>query len=265
MLPIFFLAFAFICHLPKTAAVPSRSLQYYDADSELDVKTIKEWYDMVKTPLDEETSLDELKKEASEAGKRGSVMNEFLRRAIKFNSCDKVPDLTRAECLVVTMYTAGNSETPFHSEYNAASINKEWQPYKVYTTLFMSALQKLARIYPIPKDTILYRGINYTPERPSAKHLFLKRFSSTSLNLKTAQEFAGSEGMILEFHPPHSRYAARVNKLSALFHEDEVILPPFIAFDLLNADGSDSHFKFETSEVQVLLPPIPSRKASCGF
>jgi hypothetical protein len=277
MLPIFFLAFALVCQLQTTAAqpVPSRRpLDYYDADSKLDVNALKEWYDMVKTPLDEETSLQQLEKEALEANKIDSidsVMYWYLGKAKTSKQCLKsyrdvsVPGVSEAECLAVVMYTLGDSPTPFYSQYNAASINKEWQPYKVYTTLLMSAIQKMTKIDPIPPERALYRGIKFTAERPNAERIFLKAFSSTSLDLKVAQEFAEPKGMILEFQPPHSRYAARVRKLSLLFYEEEVILPPFIAFDVLNVDGSNSDFKFKTSEVQKILPHIPQRKRFFGF
>jgi hypothetical protein len=249
MLPIFFLAFAFINQLSTTAVLGS--LNYYDADRDLDV--IKVWYDMVKNPLNEKKAMGLLRDEAKdEKGKENSLMDDFLQRAIKSKRCASVTDMTLAECLVVIMYTAEGLGKSFYKEYNAASIEKKWQPYKVYTTLLMSALQKLAKIHPIPKNAILYRGIDSKAERPNAKSIFLMAFTSTSLDLKTAQKFAGSEGMILEFHPPHSRYAAQLGKSSKFLEEKEILLPPFIAFDLLNVDRSGSDFKFKTSKVQKL-------------
>lgn len=244
MLPIFFVAYAFIYQLPTTSG--DRNLNYYDAKGEL--KIIQEWYNLVKSPLDETKALDELKKEAkSEAGKQGTQMNDFLTDAFaKRKKCAQVKTLPQAECLVVMMYT-----NKFYIEYNQASTNRNWKPYRVYTTLLMSALKKLAGIYPLPPGTTVYRGIKVKANSPpTGSRLFWKAFTSTSLNYEIAKEYAGEDGTILEFQLPDSRYAAKVDKLSN-FPQEEVLLLPFEAFDFVKADNKGIHFK--TSKTQELL------------
>lgn len=204
---------------------------------------------MVKNPLDETTSMKQLENEAKNvANKPGTRMYEYLQRARKLNKC--VLGMTSAECLVVTMYTDDSSDKAF---YNMASTNRIWQPYRVYTTLLVSAIRKLAKIDPIPRGTTLYRGISFRPERPNARRLFWKAASSASLNFQTARGFAGSNGVIFRFQPPASRYAAQVRKLSFYSSEDEVILLPFEVFDLVATNARE--FCFKSSVTQELLNP----------
>lgn len=249
MLLIFFLAFAFIYQLSSTSE--SSSLNYYDAEAELNV--IREWYEMVRIPLDETTSMKQLGNEAwNVTGKPGTRMNEYLHRAISLNK--SVSGLTRAECLVVTMYTDDNDARAFYREYNVASTNRIWQPYCIYTTRLMSALGKLAKIEPLPTNATLYRGISFRPETPRARRIFWKAFTSTSLDFQTANYFAGPYGTILVFQPPASRHAAQIWKLSKFSMEKEVILLPFEAFDFWYAN--DRELYFNISETQELLPSV---------
>ena len=247
MLPIFFLTFVFIFQLSTSSALPS--LIYYDATR--DKHIYQEWYNMVKNPLEERTSMMQLINEANDVtGKTGTQMMYFLQRAMQLqNMCVGVPGLTIAECLVVVMYTEG-----FYYEYNPAMTNRSWSSYRVYTTLMMSALRKLSKIDPIPAGLTLYRGINFKASPPTSKHIVWKAFTSTSLNLEIAKAFAGHNGMIFKFKPPSSRFAAKVSKLSRN-HQDEVILFPFEAFDFLFVD-SWGGFNFQTSRnLNLLTPP----------
>lgn len=247
MLPIFFLAFAFIYQLSTTSG--SSSLNYYDAESELNI--IQEWYKIVRTPLDETTSMEQLENEARNVtGKPSTRMNEYIRRAMTLNK--SVPGLTHAECLAVRMYTDDSDARAFYREYNVASTNRIWQPYRVYTTLLLSSLRKLAKLEPIPLDTTLYRGIRFRLEPPKATRIFWMAFTSTSLDFQTANSFAGANGTILQFRPPASRHAAQIWNLSKFPQEKEVILLPFAAFDFQDADGRE--FYFSISETQELLP-----------
>lgn len=228
------------------------SVNFYDADRELNV--IREWYKMVRTPLDETTSMKQLEDEAkNNTGKPRTRMNEYLRRAMDSNR--SMTGLTRPECLVVMMYTDDSSNRAFFAEYNKASIIGNWQPYAVYTTLLMSALEKLAKNDPIPKDKPLYRGLSCQLKPPTASRIFWKAMTSTTLDIKVAERIAAPDGIILEFHPPASgerasRCGARVRELSS-FEENEVILLPFEAFDFLGA--GDRKFHFKTSKTQNLL------------
>lgn len=233
-----YLPYAFTYQLPPAAiALPvpiytytSPRLNYYDAYSERHV--IQDWYNnMVKSPLDETTSMIRLYDEAGNvAGKSGSRMLEYLQRVRNYNKW--VPGLTSAECLTVQMYTDG-----FAFEYNPAMIKRNWRPYRVYTTIVISALQKLSKIYPIQPGLTLYRGISFKASPPTSKTIVWKALTSTSLNIEVAKKFTGKNGMILKFKPPSSSYAARVGILTRYIEEDEVILFPLRRFDFLFVDS----------------------------
>src|SRR6218665_813029 len=119
MLPIFFLTLAFTLHLPTSSPLPS--LNYYDANSDLHI--IREWYNMVKIPLDGPTSMMELCSEANDkTGKMDTQMIVYLQKVTQWQSkCASVPSLTVAECLVVMMYKDG-----FYREYDQATTNPNW-------------------------------------------------------------------------------------------------------------------------------------------
>src|SRR6218665_2290222 len=93
-------------------------LECYDAKSQLSV--IREWYNMIKSPLDKAQSIDQLLKEAKNTTrKQASRMFEYLKGAT--DSTKSEPGLTRAECLALLMYTDGNDARVFFNEYNRAS------------------------------------------------------------------------------------------------------------------------------------------------
>ena len=244
MLPVLFLAVAYTFQLSTSYPLPS--LIYYDANNDLHI--IREWYNMVKIPIDETTSMMQLNNEASNKPV-GSRMLEYLKRVTQWqyqSKCASVPGLTLAECLAVQMYTDG-----FYKEYNNAMTNRNWKPYRVYTTIVMSALRKLSKIDPVPPGYTLYRGINFKATPPTSKRIVWKALTSTSLNIAVAKQFAGKNGMIFRFKPPSSRFAAKVSKLSR-YNQDEVLLFPFEAFDLLFVDKWGG-FNFKTSKTQSLL------------
>src|SRR6218665_347392 len=133
MLPIFSLAFAFSFQLSTSSPIPN--LNYYDANSAHDQHIIREWYNIVKIPLDDTTSMTQLTNEAMDkTGKPvGSRMLGYLQRVLQWqyqSKCAGVPGLTLAECQAVQMYTDG-----FYIEYNNATTNRNWKPYRVYTTI----------------------------------------------------------------------------------------------------------------------------------
>lgn len=232
-------------------------LECYDANGELSV--IRKWFNMITTPLDKAQSIDQLHKEAKNTtGKPGSRMLEYLQRAT--DSTKSEPGLTRAECLAVLMYTDDNDARAFFNEYNKASRERKWEPYRIYTTLLTSALRKLAESNPLPPSTHLYRGLGSRLGPPTARRLFWKSFTSTSLDYETARDnFAGSDGIILKFEPPVSYYAAQVGQLST-YLEDEVILLPFEAFDFMGAIGQE--FSFKTSKAQELFASFHAQSES---
>lgn len=230
MLPVLFLAVAFTFQLSTSYPLPS--LIYYDANNDMHI--IREWYNMVKIPIDETTSMMQLNNEASNKPV-GSRMLEYLERVTQWqyqSKCASVPGLTLAECLAVQMYTDG-----FAFEYNPAMIKRNWRPYRVYTTTVISALQKLSKIYPIQPGLTLYRGISFKASPPTSKTIVWKALTSTSLNIEVAKRFTGKNGMILKFKPPSSSYAARVGILTRYIEEDEVILFPLRRFDFLFVDS----------------------------
>lgn len=250
MSPIYFLAaFAFICQLSTSSG--QFKLEYYDAQNK-DLDVLRVWYNMVKNPLDESKAMKQLEDEAKNtANKRGTKMNEYLNRAKNLNK--RVNGLTRAECLVVSMYTDDSSPTAFYREYNTASINRNWQPYRFYTTLLVSAIRKLAHMDPVPPGTILYRGVSFRPVNPTPKRIFWKTFTSTSLSYEISKGFAGANGILMTFQMPPTRFAGRVRKLSYFPDENEVILLPFEAYDV--AGITDKQFNFQSSRTQALLIP----------
>jgi len=231
----------------------SKRLDYYKDVGMWNV--IQEWYEMVKSPLDQETSKKQLEKEAkSNRDKPGTRMYKYLEKAKKVYREQKinklVSGLTYEECLAVIMYTNDGDGRAFYKEYNVASTNRKWKPYKTYTTLLLSALRKLAK--PLPRGTHLYRGVrSKLGPPPAGSRIFWKSFTSATLNYDVAKEkFAGPDGIILEFEPPASRYAARVGELSP-FNEEEVILLPFEAFDYLGSKGR--RYYFTSSETPKCL------------
>src|SRR6218665_4043142 len=61
----------------------SDSLEYYDAASKVNIRAIGQWYSSVKTPLDEDQSMKQLRNEAKNStGKSGTRMYEYLERAM---------------------------------------------------------------------------------------------------------------------------------------------------------------------------------------
>ena len=249
MLSIIFLSFAFIYQLSTTFG--DNRLNYYDPKIELGV--IQNWYNMVKSPLHDDTSMTQLDNEAkSMVGQKDRYMDKYLKRAkdlyrAKWKESSKcVSDLTRAECLVVMMFT-----DEFYREYNQESTKRNWKPYRVYTTLLTSALKKLAKFDPIPKGKSLYRGVKFRPLQPTSERIFWKAFTSTSLNYEIAKQFAGRDGTVLEFKSPASIVAGKVGTLTKFPQQEEVILMPFEAFDVVPDGGQGFHFK--TSKTQELL------------
>lgn len=220
------------------------NLRVYDADKEADV--IREWHDLVKDPIDEETAMRQLLIEACDDDDKDlRVMCYTFLMAKSENLC--VPGLTKAECVAVTMYTIeGNG---FYRDFNNASAFGVWAPYRVYTSLLFSAVKKLAAIEPVPIHTRLYRGMRVACNRPSAKRVFWKTFTSTSLDQEMASYFGTST--FYEFEPQATLFGARIKNLSLMSFEDEVLIPPFEVFNFVKADGQK--FYFSSSLTQDLL------------
>lgn len=86
----------------------------------------------------------------------------------------------------------------------------------------------------------MYRGLRGTkvnfPDRG-----FWKAFTSCTLNLNIAKEFAGEDGVIVEirFQPPVEHMYIKVpnNKQFSFFDESEVILFPFFNYLVLQKKG----------------------------
>lgn len=146
---------------------------------------IREWYDMTRTVLDETISMDELENEANNiTNKPGTTLPAYFQRAIDSFKC--LAGLTNTECVAGLMYTDDSSNRAFFKEFNLASINRNWQPYKVYTSVLASALNKLARLEPLHPETTLYRGLHSRLEAPPVGHIFCKSFTSTTQDIEIA-------------------------------------------------------------------------------
>lgn len=251
MLPIFFLAFAFIYQL-STASAGSSSIYYYDAVDEQQVQDIQKWYNLVKGPLDNKIpAIKQLGMEAtSKDGKMNTKMNDYLSDAYKHTKRCKtanIPTLSQEECLVVMMYTGA-----FYAEYNEASRNRNWAPYRVYTTLLLSALQKLAKANAVASGTTVYRGIKFSLDQLTSGRIFWSSFTSTSLNENIAETYVGGDGQVITFLIQDSKYAARIPKPLSNFDQEEVLLPPFQAFDVVRNEKGKI-IRFETSKTQKFL------------
>lgn len=219
-------------------------LRVYDADKEADV--IREWHDLVKDPIDEETAMRQLLQEACDDDNK-DLSKMCLTFVIAKHSKKCVPGLTMAECVAVTMYTyEGNG---FYREFNNASAYGVWEPYKIYTSLLFSAVKKLSVIEPIPFNSTLYRGMGVSCNRPNAKRIFWKTFTSTSFDRDIARYFG--ESTFYEFLPTATLFGARVKNLSFIGEEEEVLIPPFEVFNFVKADGQK--FYFSSSRTQDLL------------
>lgn len=124
------------------------------------------------------------------------------------------------------MFTDDSSEKAFYKTFNIACTKKSWQSYRVFSTLLTSAIVKLGKVFPVPPNATLYRGLGHKLKPPAATRFTFKSFTSASLSLETARQFSGSNGTILSFQPQQSCRAARIENLSK-FGEDEVIILPF--------------------------------------
>ena len=93
------------------------------------------------------------------------VMLDCLNRAEALNK--SVDGVSNAECIAVLMYTDDGSAKAFYKDFNAATKTKSWKEYITFTTLLVSAIQKLAILHSIPLDATLYRGLHADFERPN--------------------------------------------------------------------------------------------------
>ena len=149
----------------------------------------------------------------------------------------------------------------FYSTYNPNIRNKLWDPYKVFTALLYNAINKLARIRPLPSNTTLYRGLDKNFTINATGRFYFPTFSSTSLNTNVAWRF-GNE-TIMQFLPNVPKMAARLKGLVKYEDEEEVLLSPFEAFEMINKTGSTIYLK--SSDTQDFYAQSTSRSSTHSF
>lgn len=135
----------------------------------------------------------------------------------------------------------------FCSIYNSDIRNKTWEPYKVLTSLIHSGLRKLSAYRHLPRNTILYRGLKKVFTINAKGRFYFPQFVSSSLNESVAKWY-GNKTRVLYVEVP--KIAANLEGLTEI-REEEVLLSPFEAFEVINKTGNA--FYLRSSDVQDFI------------
>lgn len=141
----------------------------------------------------------------------------------------------------IYMYTS-----EFYTTYNPNIRKGHWEPYKVFTAILFSALDKLDKANPLPNNTILYRGMDKKFDTDSKGRFYFKQFVSTTLDQEVAEIFG--TGTIIVILPNVPIIAARLQELSKYPGEEEVLISPFEAFEFVNKTDNRLYFKSSRSQ-----------------
>ena len=158
----------------------------------------------------------------------------------------QINELLNAECLAIYMYSS-----EFYDTYNPNIRKQFWEPYKVFTSLLCSAIKKLVAIRPLPSSTVLYRGLNRDFVVNVTGRFYFPTFSSTSLNRNVAERYGNETTM--QFLPNVPKMAGKLRGLVKYEFEEEVLLPPFEAFEVINKTGTIIYLK--SSDIQDFYKP----------
>lgn len=149
----------------------------------------------------------------------------------------------------------------FYDTYNPDIRNQLWEPYKVFTSLIYNAIKKLVAIRPLPSATVLYRGLNKNFVINATGRFYFPTFSSTSLNRNVAERY-GNE-TVMKFVPNVPKLAGRLKGLVKYEYEEEVLLVPFEAFEMINKTGTIIYLK--SSDTQDFFGPTSRSSSSSGM
>lgn len=176
-------------------------------------------------------------------------MAHYLNMAIdKYNGVST--DLCEAECVVLGMYTADDDANAFYKELNAATRKQQYIPYHVFSSVLLSAVTKLASTSPLKPGTTVFRGLGSPVHVPTEvpKSVYFDSFLSTSTSLDLAKNKFADGGLLMTITLNDTSGAAQLPGLS-LFKEEEVLIHPFMAFDVIKF--SSTEMELVTSKNQV--------------
>ena len=141
------------------------------------------------------------------------------------------------------MYT----NNAFYNVFNKEISNGHWKKFKIFTNQLLNAINKLNINGKKIVGLTVYRGMNEAFAVPIAKRLYFKRFTSTSANIRKAQDF-GTE-TFFHINITVNVLAAFISELSHFPNEEEILFSPFVALDLIKSSGSTMFFKTSSEQI----------------
>ena len=154
-----------------------------------------------------------------------------------------VAGLTKAECIVVTMYTVNHPS--FYKTFNDRCRAGNWGFYKVFSALLFTACTKLNKKYPIKETEVLYRGLNKEMSFSKSGKFYWPQFTSFSMSKEIAEQFSKSSNTILKLSS--CVFGARIDDLSVYGKEYEVLISPFEAFHFISESKQNGQTQMSVS------------------
>lgn len=209
-----------------------------------DEKTARQWYRLIEDGVPQDKAWERLKNEATASTAppeyRGSWNTHSVAREVL-----SINDLTRAEHLVLRMYTANTHL--FYKRFNKDCRDSKWDFYTVFTSLLQTALCKRRRKH-AEKYVTLYRGVN-CESRVDGKdglEVFPSNFMSATQSEAKAKAF-GKQQFVLE-----TSTIGCIAENSVYPGEVESLIPPFQCFTL-NEDASHNVFMSDIDKTSPFL------------
>lgn len=185
-----------------------------------DEKTVRQWYRLIEDGVPQDKAWDRLRSEATVSTAPAEYRDSWKTHSVARDVLS-INDLTRAEYLVLRMYTADSYL--FYKRFNEDCRNSKWTFYTVFTSLLQTALCKRRRKHAETYVT-LYRGMNCKAYVDARDDLYSPNFMSASMSKAIAKKF-GKEQIVIA-----TSTIGCIAENSVYPEEVETLIPPFQCF-----------------------------------
>lgn len=183
-------------------------------------ETVRQWYRLIEDGVPQDNAWDWLRNEATVSTAPAEYRDSWKTHSVAQDVLS-ISDLTRAEYLVLRMYTADSHH--FYKRFNEDCRNSKWNFYMVFTSLLQTALCRRRRRH-AENYVTLYRGMNCKAHVDERDGLYSPNFMSATMSEEIAKKF-GKEQMVLA-----SSTIGSIAENSIYPEEVETLIPPFQCF-----------------------------------
>lgn len=187
-----------------------------------DQETARQWYRLIEDGVPQDKAWDWLRDEATLATAPAEYRGSWTKHSVA-QEILSINDLTRAECLVLRMYTADTNF--FYKKFNADCRNSKWNFYTVFTSLLQTTLCKRRRKH-AENYVMLYHGMHCEARVDVRDGVYSPNFMSTTQSEAMAEKF-GKQKIVLKTSTTGS-----IADKSIYPGEMETLIPPFQCFTL---------------------------------